>query len=186
MNILMKLLHLSCAGLLMHQEASVMGAECYWSALYGQARRTLTDICRMSEFIPQNWKQGSSVKLWLKTMLLCFCEKRLNKLKKDFVCKINVYTQFKQGCLLNCCIVHCALCIAHCCIPRPQWIVTEIVVHIASIANTRMSLSHSRHLQYYLKIRYIHGTLRSGYATMRNALCNNSETTIFFKKKIGV
>ena len=30
------------------------------------------------------------------------------------------------------------------------------MVHIASMANTRMSLSHSRHLQCYLEIRYIH------------------------------
>ena len=41
----------------------------------------------------------------------------------------------------------------------------------ASMANTRMLLSHSRHLQCYLKIRYIHGALRSGYTTMRNAQC---------------
>ena len=40
----------------------------------------------------------------------------------------------------------------HCCLPRPQ----TIMVHIASMANTRMSLSHSRHLQCYLEIRYIH------------------------------
>ena len=94
----------------------------------------------------------------------------------------------QKGCLLKCCIVHCALLhiqtpmhhgcteFVHCCIPRRQ----SIVVHIASMANTRMSLSHSRHLQCYLKTRYIHGALRSGYATMRNAQCNNSEENLFF------
>ena len=60
--------------------------------------------------------------------------------------------------------------------PRPQ----SIAVNIASIANTRMSLSHSRHLQCYLKTRYIHGALRSGYATMRNAQCNNSDDNLFW------
>ena len=44
----------------------------------------------------------------------------------------------------------------HCCMPRPQ----SIPFHIASMANTQMSLSHSRYLQCYLKIRYIHGALR--------------------------
>ena len=49
------------------------------------------------------------------------------------------------------------------------------------MANTRMSLFHSRHLQWYLKIRYIHGALRSGYAAMRNARqCNNSEDNLFW------
>ena len=98
-----------------------------------------------------------------------------------------VYTYFKKGCLLNYCIVHCALLhtqtathhgcneFVHCCMPRPQ----SIVVQIASIANTRMSLSHSRHLQCYLKIRYIQDALRSGYATMRSAQCNNSEDNFF-------
>ena len=62
-----------------------------------------------------------------------------------------------------------------CCMPRPQ----SILFHIASIANTRMSLSHSRYLECYLKIRYIHGALRSGYATIRNAQCNNSEDNLF-------
>ena len=61
------------------------------------------------------------------------------------------------------------------CMTRPQ----SILLHIASMANTRMSLSHSRHLQCYLKIRYIHGALRSGYATMRNVQCNNSEYKLF-------
>ena len=59
--------------------------------------------------------------------------------------------------------------------PRPQ----SIVVHIASIANTRMSLSHSWRLQRYLEIRYIHGALRSRYATIRYAQCNNSEDNLF-------
>ena len=63
----------------------------------------------------------------------------------------------------------------HCCMPRTQ----SIVVHNASMANTRMSLSHSRHLKCYLKIRYIHGALRSGFAAMRNAHCNNSEDNLF-------
>ena len=94
----------------------------------------------------------------------------------------------KKGCLLNCCIVHCALLhtqtakyhgcnkFVHCCMPRPQ----SILFHIASMANTRMSLFHNRYLQCYLKIRYIHGALRSGYATIRNAQCNNSEDNHFF------
>ena len=56
---------------------------------------------------------------------------------------------------------------------RPQ----SIVVNIASTANTRMSLSHSRHLQRYLKICYTHGALRSGYATMHNATIQ--KTTFF-------
>ena len=59
--------------------------------------------------------------------------------------------------------------------PRPE----RIVLHIASMANARMSLSHSRYQQCYLKIRYIHGALRSGYATIRNAQCNNSEDNFF-------
>ena len=95
---------------------------------------------------------------------------------------INIHL-IQKGCLLNCCIMHYALCIAHCCMPRPQ----RIVVHIASIVNTRMSLSHSRNLQCYLKIVYIHGALRSGYATMRNAQCamhnaqcNNSKDNVFW------
>ena len=58
----------------------------------------------------------------------------------------------------------------HCCMRRPQ----SIVFQIASIANTRMSLSHSRYLQCYLKICYIHGALWSGYTTIRNTQCRNS------------
>ena len=58
----------------------------------------------------------------------------------------------KKKCLPNCCIVHCALLhtqtakhhgcneFVHCCMPRPQSI---IVFHIASTANTRMSLSYT-------------------------------------------
>ena len=53
----------------------------------------------------------------------------------------------------------------HCCIPRLQ----SIVVHIASMANTWMPLSHSRYLQCYLKIWYIYDALGSGYATLCNA-----------------
>ena len=57
-----------------------------------------------------------------------------------------------KKCLPNCCIVHCALLhtqtakhhgcneFVHCCMPRPQSI---IVFHIASTANTRMSLSYT-------------------------------------------
>ena len=106
---------------------------------------------------------------------------------------------------------------AHCCMTRPQ----SIVVHIASMATTRMLLSHApnsksleqacsrdrtkeyffvlstmprlhaciqkpgasmelRQLQCYLKIRYINGALRSGYTTMCNAQCNNSEDNLFW------
>ena len=36
-----------------------------------------------------------------------------------------------------------------------------------------------RQLQCYLKIRYINGALRSGYTTMCNAQCNNSEDNLF-------
>ena len=57
------------------------------------------------------------------------------------------------------------------------------MVHIASMANTRMSLPHSRHLQCYLKIRYIHGALRSGYATMRDATI---QKTTFFEIAVSV
>ena len=64
--------------------------------------------------------------------------------------------------------------------PRTQ----SIVLHIASMANKQMSLSHSRHLQCYLKIRYIRGALRSGYARMRNAQCNNSEDNLFLIKSV--
>ena len=53
----------------------------------------------------------------------------------------------------------------HCCMPRPQ----SIVFHIASMANTRKSLSHSRYLQCCLKFRYIHG------ATW---VCNNTQCTM--------
>ena len=45
------------------------------------------------------------------------------------------------------------------------------MVHLVSMVNTRMSLSYSRHLQCYLKIRYIHGAFRSKYATM--SITNN-------------
>ena len=109
----------------------------------------------------------------------------IGTLKAIFCLHVHVYTQLKKGCLLNCCIVHCALLhtqtamhhgcneFVHCCMTRLQ----SIVVHIASMANTRMSLSHCRYLQCYLKIRYIHGALRSGYATMRNATIQ--KTTFF-------
>ena len=91
----------------------------------------------------------------------------------------------QNGCLLDCCIVHCCIPrpqstmdvneFVHCCMTRPQ----SIVFHNASMANTRMSLSHSKYLQRYLKIRCIHGALRSEYATIRNAQCNNSEDNLF-------
>ena len=57
------------------------------------------------------------------------------------------------------------------------------MVHSASMATTRMSLSHSSYLQCCLKIRYIHGALRSGYKTMNNAQCNNAtiQRTTFFE-----
>ena len=63
----------------------------------------------------------------------------------------------------------------HCCMLRPQ----SILFHIASMANTQMSLSHSRYLQCHLKICYIYGPLWSGYVTIRNAQCNNSEDNLF-------
>ena len=79
--------------------------------------------------------------------------------------------------LLHCALLHTQTATHHgcnefvyCYMPRPQ----SIVIHIASMAYIRMPLSHSRHLQCYLKIRYIHGALRFGYATMLNAQCNNS------------
>ena len=58
--------------------------------------------------------------------------------------------------------------------PRQQ----SNVVHIAFIAITRMSLSISMHLQCYLKIRFIHCALRSGYATMHNVTI---QKTAFFE-----
>ena len=66
-----------------------------------------------------------------------------------------------------------------CCMPRPQ----SILFHIAFMANTQMSLSHSRYLHCYLKIRYIHGALRSGYATIRNATI---QKTTFFELSIYI
>ena len=47
------------------------------------------------------------------------------------------------------------------------------------MANTRMSLSHSRYLQCYLKIRYIHDALRLGMqqCAMHNATIQ--KTTCF-------
>ena len=84
--------------------------------------------------------------------------------------------------LLHCALLHTQTAthhgcneFVHCCMPRPQ----SIVSHIASMANTRMSLYHSRYLPCYLKIRYIHGALRSGYATIHNAQCNNSVDNLF-------
>ena len=84
--------------------------------------------------------------------------------------------------LLHCALLHTQTAMhhvcnefVHCCMTRPQ----NIVVHIASMANTRMSLSHSRYLQCYLKNRYNHGALRSGFATTCNAQCNNSEDNFF-------
>ena len=62
---------------------------------------------------------------------------------------------------------------------RPQ----SIVVHIASMANTQMLLSHSRYLECYLKICYIHGALWSGYATMHNATI---QKTTFFELGVFV
>ena len=35
-----------------------------------------------------------------------------------------------------------------------------------------------------VQIRYIHGALQSGYATMRNAQCNNSENNLFWIRSI--
>ena len=85
--------------------------------------------------------------------------------------------------LLHCALLHTQTAkhhgcneFVHCCMPRPQ----TIVFHIASVANTRMSLSHSRYLQCYLNIRYIHGALWSRYATIHNAQCNNSEDNLFW------
>ena len=46
-----------------------------------------------------------------------------------------------------------------------------------------MSLSHSRQLQCYLKICYIHGALRSGYATMHNATI---QKTTFFELDVYI
>ena len=66
--------------------------------------------------------------------------------------------------------MNCALHIVAC---------QDYKVHIASLVNTCMSMPHSRHVQCYLKIRYILGGLRSGYITMRNAQCSNSEDNLF-------
>ena len=84
--------------------------------------------------------------------------------------------------LLHCALLHTQIAkhhgcneFVHCCMPRPQ----SNVIHISSMASTRMSLSHRRYLQCYFKICYIHGALRSGYATIRNAQCNNSEDNLF-------
>ena len=63
-----------------------------------------------------------------------------------------------------------ALCIAQCCMPRPQ----SIVVHIASKANTRISLSHRRHLC-FLKIRYSLGLIPWCVAVL---VCNNAQCTM--------
>ena len=82
--------------------------------------------------------------------------------------------------LLHCALLHTQTAMhhgcnefVHYCMPRPQ----SIVVHIASMATTRMSQFHGKQLQCYLKIRYIHGALRSGYATMHNATIQ--KTTFF-------
>ena len=66
-----------------------------------------------------------------------------------------------------------------CCMTRPQ----SIVVHIASIANTRMSLSHMLVPAMQFKNRYIHGALRSGYATSAMHNATIQKTTFF---EIGV
>ena len=72
--------------------------------------------------------------------------------------------------LLHCALLHTQTAMqhgcnefVHCCMTRPQ----------------SMLLSLSGYLQCYLKIRYIHGALRSGYAKMRHAHRNNSEDNLF-------
>ena len=79
----------------------------------------------------------------------------------------------KYDCL-NSCYTPNSLCIAHFCILRPQRTmdVTNLYIvacqdskalwsNIGSMAKTLKSLSHNRHLQCYLKIRYIHGAFLS-------------------------
>ena len=68
----------------------------------------------------------------------------------------------------------------HCCMPRPQ----GIVVHIASMAKTRMSLSYSRHRQCYLKIRYT--MVRCGLGMQQCAMHNATiQKTTFFELGIS-
>ena len=87
-----------------------------------------------------------------------------------------------------------ALCIAHCCIPRPQSTMDVTNLCIVACQDRKAfcstllpwlihkcrCLMHSRYLQCYLKIRYIHGALQSWYVTIRNARCNNSEDNLFW------
>ena len=97
-------------------------------------------------------------------------------------------------CIAHCCIprpqnVHCALLhtqtakhhgcneLVHCCMPRPQSILFILLPWL--IHECRCLIVGTRYLHCYLKIRYIHGALRSGYATIRNAQCNNSEDNLF-------
>ena len=46
-------------------------------------------------------------------------------------------------------------------------------------SNVEQNALRSWHAGSNVQIRYIHGALRSGYATMRNAQCNNSEDNLF-------
>ena len=101
----------------------------------------------------------------------CIIENKY-KLHVLFVLNIHLIQKRFSSELLHCALLHTQTAMhhgcnkfVHCCMPRPQ----NIVVHIASMANTRISLSHSMYLQCYLKLCYIHGALRSEYATMRNA-----------------
>ena len=64
----------------------------------------------------------------------------------------------------------------HCCMPRPQ----SIVFHIASMATTRMSLSHSRYLQCYLK--FVTSMMLCGLGMQQYTMHNATiQKTTFFE-----
>ena len=118
-------------------------------------------------------RNANSFSITLFSFTMCVSDSRVN---------MHLIQKRLSSELLHCALLHTQTAshigckeFLHCCMPRPK----SIVVHIASMANTRISLSHSRHLQCYFEIRYIDGALRSGYATVRNAQCNNSEDNIF-------
>ena len=72
----------------------------------------------------------------------------------------------------------------HFCMPRPQ----SSVVHIASMANTRMSLSHSRHLQCYLKINFVTSMVHCGLRIQQRAIMHNAtiQKTTFFELGVSL
>ena len=78
------------------------------------------------------------------------------------MCSILLYQIQKR---LSSELFHCALHFVACQGRKALWsTLLPTLIH-----ECRCLIVHVGHLQCYLKVRYIHGALRSGYAAMRNA-----------------